>query len=148
MSEMEARMMWNKALVYMREELSHPAFKQWFEGTQALKMEEGRLFVLVQDRLRRDWLESRYAEQVEQALLAVAGRMVQVVFVDAKAKTDAEMMKLAVGEHIISQMKEEDCMDDYATEAYFLIKRQPPPIQKQLLAKIENELKELFSRPG
>jgi chromosomal replication initiator protein len=63
---------WDSVLGIMKEELSEPVFKTWFENTVPLELTDEGVFVVgVGNEFSRSWLEDRYAQRLGSALRQV-----------------------------------------------------------------------------
>ncbi|HAW60328.1 MAG TPA: chromosomal replication initiator protein DnaA, partial [Actinobacteria bacterium] len=76
----QAHLIWEKALGIIRDQLNTPTFKTWFENTSPVALYEGTLIVSTPNSFAKEWLESRYAVLLKQALSQAAGKEVGVKF--------------------------------------------------------------------
>lgn len=80
METAKAKQIWADVLEHLRRELSKPAFETWFEPTQAVSYTDHVLTISTVNDFARDWLESRYNNQVNRVLQTVTKAEAQVVF--------------------------------------------------------------------
>ncbi|MDI6892385.1 MAG: chromosomal replication initiator protein DnaA [Actinomycetota bacterium] len=76
----QVHLIWEKALGIIRDQLNTPTFKTWFENTSPVALYEGTLIVSTPNSFAKEWLESRYAVLLKQALSQAAGEEVGVKF--------------------------------------------------------------------
>lgn len=72
MSDMN--IIWDGVLEVVREELTTPVYKTWFEHAHAVGIDpDGTFAVGVQNEFAREWFESRYSSLIRSALTQVTG---------------------------------------------------------------------------
>ncbi len=70
----DVSVIWNGVLGVVREELTTPVYKTWFEHARPLSVEPDGVFVIgVQSEFARDWFETRYSSLIRSALTQVTG---------------------------------------------------------------------------
>jgi chromosomal replication initiator protein len=67
-----AHQIWQVALETIREHVSTPIFRTWFEGIRPGPMEPSGLVLLVPSRFAKEWLEPRYLSLICQAVASAA----------------------------------------------------------------------------
>jgi chromosomal replication initiator protein len=65
--------LWAKTLDAIQDKISKPSFETWLKTTEAINLREDILVVSTPNDFARDWLESRYADLVRDALKEVTG---------------------------------------------------------------------------
>lgn len=73
---------WDKTLDFLRTAIDEQSFTTWLEPTRFDSYEEdhNRLSLSVPSDFFREWLNIKYRGKIEEALAAVTGRSIQVVF--------------------------------------------------------------------
>ena len=59
---------WNKALEYIRSELSSQAFQTWFDSINMLSVNNDEITLEVPNRFHYEWLDSKYTNLIKEAL--------------------------------------------------------------------------------
>lgn len=77
--------LWAKVLQMVEQNLTKPSFETWLKPTSAQSFRDGTIYVEVQNEFARDWLETRYAEMITDALKQLLQEDVQVRFVTPAA---------------------------------------------------------------
>lgn len=77
--------LWAKVLQLVEQNLTKPSFETWLKPTSAQSFRDGTIYVEVQNEFARDWLETRYAEMITDALKQLLHEDVQVRFVTPAA---------------------------------------------------------------
>ncbi len=77
---MEAASVWSKACRHLRETLSRDVFDRWIAVIEARSLEDGTLVLGVQNNFYQIWLEKNYLSLIEDALAAVHGERLKIVF--------------------------------------------------------------------
>lgn len=77
MSDMN--IIWDGVLDVVREELTTPVFKTWFEHARPVAVDpEGALVIGVQNDFAREWFESRYSSLIRSAVAQVTGEGLEI----------------------------------------------------------------------
>jgi chromosomal replication initiator protein len=63
---------WGAALDVIREEVSTPIFRTWFQGIRPGNLEPSGLVLLVPSRFAKEWLEPRYLPLISRAVASAA----------------------------------------------------------------------------
>ncbi len=63
---------WDAALDVIREQVSTPIFRTWFQGIRPGNLEPSGLVLLVPSRFAKEWLEPRYLPMISQAVASAA----------------------------------------------------------------------------
>ena len=64
---------WNKALEYIRSELSSQAFQTWFDSINMLSVNNDEITLEVPNRFHYEWLESKYRHLIDDAIKNIMG---------------------------------------------------------------------------
>jgi chromosomal replication initiator protein len=72
---------WDNTLAAIETRLSKPSFDTWFKSTQIESFVNNRITIIAPNEFARDWLRSRYANLIHDALYEVLGEEVDVRFV-------------------------------------------------------------------
>jgi chromosomal replication initiator protein len=88
-----AAQIWQSCLNYIQTEISRQAFKTWFDGTRALKVEldaesNMKLYVEVPSDFFREWLEENYYKLVRDAITQVTEGKGRVYYWVKSAETE------------------------------------------------------------
>jgi chromosomal replication initiator protein len=67
-----APQIWDAALDVIREQVSTPIFRTWFQGIRPGNLEPSGLVLLVPSRFAKEWLEPRYLPLISQAVASAA----------------------------------------------------------------------------
>ncbi len=59
---------WNKALDFLRGELSSQAFQTWFDSINMLSVDKDEITIEVPNRFHYEWLDSKYTNLIKEAL--------------------------------------------------------------------------------
>ncbi|MGA9173098.1 MAG: chromosomal replication initiator protein DnaA [Thermoactinomyces sp.] len=78
--------LWAKTLDAIQDKISKPSFETWLKTTEAINLREDILVVSTPNDFARDWLESRYADLVRDALKEVTGSPLGVKFVSQSSE--------------------------------------------------------------
>lgn len=85
----EALEVWQKVLDDISEEINAPSLRVWFEGTVPISLSADTLTVSVPNSFAREYIESRFKELLEGALVKhLSPTSVLEIVVDASASTD------------------------------------------------------------
>jgi chromosomal replication initiator protein len=76
---------WQAVLGELQLGMSRANFDTWFRGTSIISVEDDVFVVGVPNAFAREWLDSKYRQNVKQALQRSVGRTVDVRFVTANA---------------------------------------------------------------
>lgn len=88
--------LWAKTLDSIQDKISKPSFETWLKTTEAIQLREDILVVSTPNDFARDWLESRYADLVRDALKEITGSPLGVKFVSQSSeKNQADSEKKA-----------------------------------------------------
>ena len=74
-----AEQIWDEAVALIRSRLSVSVFRSWFEGIRVGELSGSQITVYVPSRFARDYIEPRYLPLISGAVVAAAGRDLQVV---------------------------------------------------------------------
>ncbi len=72
--------LWDETLQTIKEQLSRPSYDTWLKSTRPLALKNGVLLVEAPNEFARDWLETRYAELIEQVLENITSSPLEVKF--------------------------------------------------------------------
>ncbi len=72
--------LWDETLHTIKEQLSRPSYDTWLKSTRPLALKNGVLLVEAPNEFARDWLETRYAELIEQVLENITSSPLEVKF--------------------------------------------------------------------
>ncbi|MBH8597937.1 MULTISPECIES: chromosomal replication initiator protein DnaA [unclassified Thermoactinomyces] len=78
--------LWAKTLDSIQDKISKPSFETWLKTTEAIQLREDILVVSTPNDFARDWLESRYADLVRDALKEITGSPLGVKFVSQSSE--------------------------------------------------------------
>jgi chromosomal replication initiator protein len=81
---------WQSVLGQLQMEMPRASFDTWVRDTQPLAYEEGVMTIAVRNAYARDWLENRLMSTVARLLAGMMNRSVEVRFVVANGREDAE----------------------------------------------------------
>ncbi|PYI52381.1 chromosomal replication initiator protein DnaA [Paenibacillus flagellatus] len=73
--------LWQEVLSVIQTKLSKPSFDTWLKSTKASVFTETQLTICAPNNFAREWLESRYAKMIANAVFEYTGRDVEVKFV-------------------------------------------------------------------
>lgn len=76
--------LWSNMLVRIEQEIEKKSFETWFTNTKANSAENGVLTVKVDNAFQRDWLQERYAQQIERILWELSGEEWTVEFIEGE----------------------------------------------------------------
>ena len=76
----QAEQLWTLALDYLQLKMARAAFDTWLSQTVGMAFEDDELLVAVPSRYVQEWLEHRLSSTIQQALVSVSGRAIQVRF--------------------------------------------------------------------
>src|SRR5712691_6633268 len=79
--------LWSAALGEIQIGLSKGNYETWFKETAIVSEEEDVLMIGVPNAFAREWLESKYRQQVRETLQRLLGRTVDVRFVNMTASS-------------------------------------------------------------
>lgn len=99
--------LWARTLDALQDKISKPSFETWLKSTEAIDFQNDMLVISAPNEFAREWLESRYADLVRDALKEVTGSVVGVRFVSQSTDSsdeDPEETPAAVNE----EAEEED----------------------------------------
>ncbi len=84
-------LIWNEAREQLRSQLNERTFRLWFDRTLPLDLRDGVFVVAVPNDFAKDWIEKRFADKVNEALLQVLGDAVALeLVVDERAAAAGE----------------------------------------------------------
>lgn len=78
--------LWAKTLDSIQDKISKPSFETWLKTTEAIQLREDILVISTPNDFARDWLESRYADLVRDALKEITGSPLGVKFVSQSSE--------------------------------------------------------------
>ena len=73
--------LWGKVLEKLEQDLSKPSFETWLKPTQPVTLVENTLVIGVPNEFARDWLETRYAPLLQEAVHDVLKMPLRIDFV-------------------------------------------------------------------
>lgn len=76
--------LWSNMLVRIEQEIEKKSFETWFTNTKANSAENGVLTVKVDNAFQRDWLQERYAQQIERILWELSVEEWTVEFIEGE----------------------------------------------------------------
>lgn len=76
-----AQSVWNKCLIFIKDNISEQAFKTWFEPIQAVKLEKKALSIQVPSKFFYEWLEEHYVKLLKVSLTRELGSQARLVYV-------------------------------------------------------------------
>jgi chromosomal replication initiator protein len=95
--------LWSQVLETMQEKISKPSFETWFKSTEATAFQDDTLIITTPNEFTRDWLESRYANLIRDALKKITGQPIGIKFLslaEGKGLGRSEQELVADGEEI------------------------------------------------
>lgn len=95
--------LWAKALEILQEKISKPSFETWFKSTRAIDFQDDVLTVAVPHDFAKDWLNSRYANLIEETLKIVTNRNVRIHFVSSLDEKDAQQLSAHAAEEALDE---------------------------------------------
>ncbi|MBC7541680.1 MAG: chromosomal replication initiator protein DnaA [Candidatus Sericytochromatia bacterium] len=78
---MELDEIWRKALVILEARLSRPSFEALVKPAQPITLEDNLLVVHTPNDFSRDWLSTKYVNDITEAVCAAAGTPIRVTFI-------------------------------------------------------------------
>ncbi len=81
MAPTEAQVVWEQCLTAVRERLSTPASRAWFEETEPVSLSQEAITLCAPHSFAKEWLEQRYAGLLQETLNRAAGRELRVEIV-------------------------------------------------------------------
>ena len=77
---------WNDTLSLIKERVNQHGFERWFLPIKAISMENNLLSIEVPNNFTKEWLESKYKTEINEALSAVLNQKASVnILVSASA---------------------------------------------------------------
>ncbi|MBD1371972.1 chromosomal replication initiator protein DnaA [Hazenella sp. IB182357] len=73
--------LWTRTLEEVQNRVSKPSFETWLTATEAVELQDNTLSIAAPNDFARDWLESRYADLIRDALKEVTGAHIGVKFI-------------------------------------------------------------------
>lgn len=71
---------WNQTLTILKDRLSRPSFETWLKSTHPQALKNGCFLIEVPNEFAREWLESRYAEPIEEIIHSITKKTIKVKF--------------------------------------------------------------------
>jgi chromosomal replication initiator protein len=93
-----ADVIWGRAAAKLRELISEGNFSAWFGRVRALNLSGDTFLLEAPNPFTKDWIESRYADQLRDALVHSTGRPLEVVLLAGDAYTDEDHEPYSIGE--------------------------------------------------
>jgi len=85
---------WQLILSELSKELNKPSFETWFNLTRPVSIENNCLIIEVPNDFTKEWFETRYREQIINALKEITGQKYSVTFVIAAEFEDRNESEL------------------------------------------------------
>lgn len=82
--------LWSQALVQIQKKLSKPSYETWLTATEAVDFRNQTLIVSTPNEFFRDWLASRYADLIREALQEITGESIGIQFVSRELLNEGE----------------------------------------------------------
>lgn len=82
--------LWNNCLTSVESQLSKANFNTWFKQTQAIKEDEGIVYISVPNEFVREWLITKYQKMILKTLVEQAEYIRAVEFVISRASTQPQ----------------------------------------------------------
>ncbi len=88
----QLKTIWDNALAVIETKLSKPSYDTWFKSTQIESFVNNKITIIAPNEFARDWLNSRYAKLITDALYEVLDEEVGVHFVMPYTENDEEQV--------------------------------------------------------
>ncbi len=120
---------WQLILSELSKELNKPSFETWFNLTKPVSIDDQRLIIEVPNDFTKEWFETRYKDQIINALQVLTNGKRTVTFVIASELDDKNQADL-VSDPFISSHE-----DNYTFPVTLNSKMDNKPVQKVNLSK-------------
>ncbi len=114
-----AEALWERTIESLKGELSSASFDTWIKGLKPICFEENKLIVAAPNDFSRDWVITRYKEQIENNLTTMVNAELIVVVDEDSAPSPSNPTT--------------DKGTDYAEEAYLMSKYRSQKEQKKAI---------------
>jgi len=85
----EAQELWGKTLASVRERIM-PGARAWVDSTKPVRLSDDTMVLAAPSPFAKEWLETRYAHAITEALRAAAGRQVQLKVTVERTQDDED----------------------------------------------------------
>ncbi len=75
-----AKLVWNRCLQYIKDNIEDQAFQTWFEPIEAIELTSDSLYIQVPSKFFYEWLEEHYVTVLKSALLKELGPSAKLIY--------------------------------------------------------------------
>lgn len=75
-----AESVWNRCLLFIRDNVSEQVFKTWFEPIVAMELTDNALYIQVPSKFFYEWLEEHYVKILKSALIKELGHNAKLIY--------------------------------------------------------------------
>ncbi len=92
LTELDYRTIWQQVMSSMRSELGKVTFDTWFSKVDYQKTVNGKVYLLVNGFVAKDWIASRYLKTLEEKFSAICHEPVQILLLDKNAEFSENLL--------------------------------------------------------